>query len=255
MTTLLSNKSSVSFSLMVYLIIALLGATIFSREHANAQGTLQVKFSYEAKNYAPMEYLTRAGTPITPASRLRVSVILWTEGTGGNISFKPSQDYVYRWYLNNNYVGGGKGVNAIDLTVPPAAIAPQDIRLSIEDLRGRKIAAAAQKIPLAAPTVGIFERIGESYSHVSKTAFAVLPGNQISLAARTFFFSTAQDALSYKWTHEGRLVNNPLSDPSSFAIGIATSSPSSAQDRFGIEIVNIQKPAEMVSRAFTIYTQ
>lgn len=200
------------------IVLALAACLSFSfSQVANAQ-TAQPQFLmtwHAAGSYTPSWYQGKA-LPNT-WSHITASLEIISQGKTLDLSGQT----IY-WYLDNNLLGGGVGVQTI--TFLPYGVAPNNFELKVE-LPDYPSGLLIHEI--AIPTVTPVAVIEAPYPQ------GQFPKAQVDLSALPYFFNaTSSSALAYTWIVNGQTTSNtenpqslqvtmPASTPAGFALAVS----------------------------------
>ncbi len=238
----LSTKIQISFYTLLVIFI------LFALKITSAQEELEVHFSYQAMNLAPEEYISRALSPITPGSIVKISATIFKVDSKGRITFFDPKSYEYQWYHQNNFVAGGRNVSSVIITIGEGASDSQEILVRIYDNKKRFIKDAIIKLTVDKPTVVLLQNKNGATS-LAETSLIAKPASTVTVEAKPYFFSIY--SLDFSWKYSGFPIENNPEEKNILKIKI----PSNIDRRthsFSLRVSNTNNPDEFVIKNFNI---
>ena len=180
----------------------------FSVARAQIAGEPEFFMTWSASNsYAPGLYPDK----ILPnqSSQITASFELIANGKTVDVS-----NQVIYWYLNDNLLGGGLGVQHFTFTPRDEAPATEELKVDLPNYPGG-ILIHQIAVPIVQPTAVILAPYpGSQFS-----------GNSLNLTALPYFFNASSVApLSFSWTVNGQAVTS-AENPTSLQISLPASTP------------------------------
>jgi hypothetical protein len=165
-----------------------LAAFFVLHSSAQAQAGPQFLITWHASgSYVPPSYSDKAFP--TYGSKITASLALFS----GN-SFVDLRGQTIYWYLNENLIGGGVGVQTVSfppLGTPPAILT---LRVELPSYNGQLLTRQVQ-IPVVRPVAVIYAPYPQGRVSTNPVSVTALP---------YFFNTTSSDNLSFSWTVNGQ---------------------------------------------------
>jgi hypothetical protein len=218
------------------------------------QSPIEAHFSYEAMNLVPPDYAKRALSPITPGSRVKIAATIFNVNPAGAAIFRNPALYDYRWFHNDRFISGGRGLSAITIDVGRRARLEQTVRLQINDNRGNFVLSALIELPLAQPLVTVF-RQRDVATALSESALIAEPNSTITLIAQPYFFSRGDPfLLDFSWEHQGMPIVGQAESPNVLIVTVPNI-VGETRFEFSALVSDMDDPQEHAQRNFDIIVQ
>lgn len=214
--------------------VLLLSAKPNARAQQNSSGNPDFLITWRAQSYAPPSYRGKAlpttGTPVV------VSFELVGQGKIVDLSKQP----VY-WYLDNEYLNGGNGVQTAAFNVVFPMIGSQEIRIEIPDFNGVDLSKRIV-IPVANPEAVIEAPFPN----------ARFSGTALQLVGQPYFFNIQHlSDLTFTWSVNGDHPQNSDS-PNVLNARLSTNAPSDFALNINLTIQNPNDESETAAQSITL---
>jgi hypothetical protein len=204
--------------------IAVSSIFLFSFKPANAQSASSPQFFLTwstSGSYIPSSYQGKAlptyGSKITAEFDL-----VSPQGKPLDLS----QQTIY-WYLNDNLVGGGVGVQKVTFSPVGEAPSNQDLRVTIPSYNGNYLVHEV-RIPMVLPVAVILAPYPNGQ----------FSQNPLTLSAIPYFFNAPNaSALSYAWSVNGQTASG-AENPQSAVVTLPAGTPSGTPVDLSLSIEN-----------------
>lgn len=221
----------------IYRAVALV-ATLFLcatiRNSVSAQTPApQLFLTWSAQNYAPAEFTGK----VLPTARSRMRAAVELIANGKLVDLK---NYTLYWYMNDQFVDGGKGMAHVSFFAGEA-IGPAELRVQIEDYPGGPIQKTVE-IPVVRPMVVIQTPFSEG----------LLTRTQFEAVGIPFFFNVKDiGELILSWSVNGRVPEN-LDRADKMTVKVNDDAPKGSTLNVKLVVQNPNEVLETTSRVITL---
>lgn len=250
-----TKKIKHSLPLLGFLLLGFLFLSFFLGGRASAEQGLVVYLSFEAKTFAPPEYLARSRTLPLPGTDLLLSGNVFSLRSGGVLVPLDPKNYVFRWFLGGVKIEDTIGRDEIRYTVP--SLSPGSVlrfRLDlVSPVTEERVAGGSIDIPIAQPKILLYEVTDGRPSSISQESFTGTPGAALTVVAKPYFFNAkGLEELGFRWFADGRLVTGEARQPELLTIRLPAAPVTS---RFSLRVENLQNPQEQETVEFIVKTR
>lgn len=222
---------------------------------AAAQAQEEIYLSFEALNYAPLEYALHARTLPIPDTEMVLAADVFSRKQAGVLTRLDPEQYTFHWFLAGVRFEEGRGKNEIRYRVPRYD-APATLRFRAELVpvgSRNPVASETLEIPVVKPFVVLHEVRNKKPSLTAKTFFAGARGTAVELLARPYFFNVVrQTELAFRWRAQGQSIEGVVEHPELFTIQLPQG-PASTQ--FSVSVERPQNPIEQATISFSVTAQ
>lgn len=213
------NKNIVG-KLLVFAVLVV-GLFVLRGASSLAQTTEpQFLITWQAKSYAPPQY----GGKVLPTAGSPIAASLEIVSRGKLVDL--SEQTIY-WYLNDNFLRGGRGVQTVDFNASGNAPDVLELRVQLPNYRGDLLIKSIE-IPVAAPEVVIEAPYPE----------ANFQNTPVRVRGVPYFFNVLTPlALNFGWSVNGETPPNS-ENPSNLTVNLNQGAPSGSNLNIGLTIQN-----------------
>lgn len=209
---------------MIVGVVAVFSIFFFSSTAAHAQTASSPQFLLTwsaAGSYIPSSYQGKA----LPTYGSKVTAEFELISAQGQV-LDLSQQTIY-WYLDDNLIGGGVGVQKVTFLPVGEAPSGQDLRVTIPDYNGNYLVHEVQ-IPMVTPVAVILAPYPNGQ----------FSENPLTVSAIPYFFNIpTASGLSYTWSVSGQ-TSSGAENPESAVITLPAGTPSGTSLDLSLSIEN-----------------
>lgn len=230
------KKKNFILSIIAFLLIAYAGFLSETRAQTAAP---KLFITWKARSYAPGDFsgkiLPTANSPVTASVELI---------DGGNAIDLVKQSSTVYWYLNDNFLQGGKALQEITFRAPDVAGGTFDLRAEIPNYKTNQLLKTVT-IPIATPEAVIEAPFpGGAFSSPN-----------IDLAGVPYFFNVSDlSKLNFVWTVNGQAPTG-AENPQALTIKAGSGAAAGSQIEVALTVRNPANPLELGSQTITLTYQ
>jgi hypothetical protein len=220
------NKSMVQNGFLKKAVFAILIVifTLFVVLQTNAQTAQpslpQFLVTWRALNsFVPPLYVGK----VLPGARSRITASLELVSNGKLVNLKSQTIY---WYLNDNLLGGGAGMQRITFSPYDGTAGTLVLRIELPDFGG-KLLMHEVTIPVVRPVAVI-------YAPYPNDQFS---GSQATVKALPYFFNASSSALAFEWSVNGVSVESK-EGPDILHVNLPGDTPSNSKVNISLTMQN-----------------